>query len=127
LRVHGRRPTAHELSPTAHDPPGDARGVHGSSVARGVRVRAPERLPVLVLRRRDARRTGAGMSVDLTVDATDGPARAGTAITGTGRTFSTPAFMPVGTRGAVRALDSRDVQACGAEILLANTYHLMLR
>ena len=35
--------------------------------------------------------------------------------------------MPVGTRGAVKALDSRDLEASGAEVVLANTYHLMLR
>jgi queuine tRNA-ribosyltransferase len=39
----------------------------------------------------------------------------------------TPAFMPVGTQAAVKALDPADVRALGAEILLANTYHLMLR
>jgi len=67
------------------------------------------------------------MSIELTIEATDGDARAGRAATATGRSFSTPAFMPVGTRGAVRALDSNDVRTCGAEVLLANTYHLMLR
>src|SRR5438067_5283419 len=67
------------------------------------------------------------MSIELTIEATDGDARAGRATAATGRSFSTPAFMPVGTRGAVRALDSNDVRTCGAEILLANTYHLMLR
>ena len=35
--------------------------------------------------------------------------------------------MPVGTRGAVKALDSADLEALGAEVVLANTYHLMLR
>jgi queuine tRNA-ribosyltransferase len=39
----------------------------------------------------------------------------------------TPAFMPVGTQGAVKALTHRDVQSAGAEILLSNTYHLYLR
>jgi queuine tRNA-ribosyltransferase len=39
----------------------------------------------------------------------------------------TPAFMPVGTQGAVKALTHRDVQLAGAEILLSNTYHLYLR
>jgi len=67
------------------------------------------------------------MTVTLTIDATDGNARAGTAVTGSGRTFETPAFMPVGTQGAVKALDSDDVQRAGVDILLANTYHLMLR
>lgn len=67
------------------------------------------------------------MNVQLTVEATDGRARAGRATTAFGHAFATPAFMPVGTRGAVRALDSDDVVRSGAEILLANTYHLMLR
>jgi queuine tRNA-ribosyltransferase len=39
----------------------------------------------------------------------------------------TPAFMPVGTRGAVRTLTPDDLEAAGADILLANTYHLYLR
>ncbi len=41
--------------------------------------------------------------------------------------YPIPAFMPVGTRGAVKALDSPDLEALGAEVVLANTYHLMLR
>ncbi len=44
-----------------------------------------------------------------------------------GGAIATPAFMPVGTRGAVKALDSVDLEALGAEVVLANTYHLMLR
>ncbi len=39
----------------------------------------------------------------------------------------TPGFMPVGTRGTVKALDSRDLDEAGAQLVLANTYHLMLR
>ena len=39
----------------------------------------------------------------------------------------TPAFMPVGTRGGVRAVDGADLEALGAQMMLANTYHLMLR
>jgi queuine tRNA-ribosyltransferase len=60
------------------------------------------------------------------LEATDGAARVGRVITARG-TFSTPAFMPVGTRGTVRLLDSADLDLLGAEIVLANTYHLMLR
>ena len=41
--------------------------------------------------------------------------------------FNTPCFMPVGTRGAVRHLSSLDLAELGAEVVLANTYHLMLR
>src|SRR5579872_7356831 len=40
---------------------------------------------------------------------------------------ATPAFMPVGTQGAVKGVTHRDLEACGAEILLSNTYHLYLR
>jgi queuine tRNA-ribosyltransferase len=66
--------------------------------------------------------------VTLTYDVhtTCGDARTGTVTTARG-TFSTPCFMPVGTRGAVRTLSSADLEALGAEIVLGNTYHLMLR
>ena len=67
------------------------------------------------------------MTIELTIEANDGPARAGRAVTASGASFATPAFMPVGTRGAVRTLDSEDLLRTGAEIVLANTYHLMLR
>ncbi len=42
-------------------------------------------------------------------------------------TVETPAFMPVGTHGAVRALTPEEVRAAGAQIVLANTFHLLLR
>lgn len=58
--------------------------------------------------------------------ASDGAARAGWLITPHGR-VRTPAFIPVGTRAAVKAVDSEDLSAVGAEIVLSNTYHLMLR
>ena len=58
--------------------------------------------------------------------ATDGPARRGRLRTPHGM-VETPAFMPVGTRAVVRALDSLDLAAVGVEMVLANTYHLMLR
>jgi queuine tRNA-ribosyltransferase len=41
--------------------------------------------------------------------------------------FRTPCFMPVGTRGAVKLLDSADLDALGPQVVLANAYHLMLR
>ncbi len=56
----------------------------------------------------------------------DGAARAGVLETPHG-TVSTPAFMPVGTRAAVKAVDTEDLLTLGAEIVLSNTYHLMLR
>jgi queuine tRNA-ribosyltransferase len=52
--------------------------------------------------------------------------RAGGVTTGRG-TFATPCFMPVGTRGAVKHLTGDDLAALGFEVVLANTYHLMLR
>jgi len=66
------------------------------------------------------------LSLRLDVEATDGAARAGVVTTARG-TFRTPCFMPVGTRGAVRAVSSADLEDLGAEVVLANTYHLMLR
>ena len=42
-------------------------------------------------------------------------------------TVETPAFMPVGTRGTVKGLDTRELREAGASIILGNTYHLMLR
>ena len=56
----------------------------------------------------------------------DGRARRGVLRTPHGL-IQTPVFMPVGTSGAVKALLHRDLQDLGAEILLANTYHLLLR
>ena len=64
--------------------------------------------------------------VSWTKEAGDGQARAGTLSTPHG-VIRTPAFMPVGTRAAVKAVDTDDLRAVGAEIVLANTYHLMLR
>jgi queuine tRNA-ribosyltransferase len=62
----------------------------------------------------------------LQVEATDGRARTGTVTTARG-SFRTPCFMPVGTRGAVRLLDAEDLDQLGPQVVLANTYHLMLR
>jgi queuine tRNA-ribosyltransferase len=56
----------------------------------------------------------------------DGGARRGELRTAHGL-VQTPAFMPVGTRGAVKAVTHRDLVDAGAEIILANTYHLFLR
>jgi queuine tRNA-ribosyltransferase len=58
--------------------------------------------------------------------ATDGAARAGEITTAHG-VVRTPAFMPVGTQGAIKGVHHDDVRAAGANIILANTYHLMLR
>src|SRR6476619_5156377 len=56
----------------------------------------------------------------------DGAARAGRMTTPHGE-VETPAFMPVGTQGAVKGVTHRDLESIGAEILLSNTYHLYLR
>jgi queuine tRNA-ribosyltransferase len=58
--------------------------------------------------------------------ATDGAARMGDMTTAHGA-VRTPAFMPVGTQAAVKGVHHGDVRAAGSELLLANTYHLMLR
>jgi queuine tRNA-ribosyltransferase len=63
---------------------------------------------------------------DFTIAATDGKARTG-AITMQRGVIRTPAFMPVGTAATVKAMKPGDVRASGADILLGNTYHLMLR
>jgi len=60
------------------------------------------------------------------VTQTDGPARRGVLTTPHG-VVQTPCFMPVGTRGAVKAITHRDLEDAGAEIILGNTYHLHLR
>lgn len=66
------------------------------------------------------------MSLPFTVRATDGSARSGAIETARG-TIRTPAFMPVGTAATVKALTVDQVHATGADIVLCNTYHLMLR
>ncbi len=58
--------------------------------------------------------------------ATDGAARTGEMTTAHGLVH-TPCFMPVGTQAAVKGVHHDDVRAAGTELLLANTYHLMLR
>lgn len=64
------------------------------------------------------------MTFDL--KATDGAARRGQLTFGRG-TVQTPAFMPVGTYGSVKAMTPRDIADVGAEIILGNTFHLFLR
>lgn len=61
-----------------------------------------------------------------TLKATDGGARRGEISMPRG-TISTPAFMPVGTGGTVKAMYMDQVRGTGADIILGNTYHLMLR
>jgi queuine tRNA-ribosyltransferase len=61
-----------------------------------------------------------------TLHTTDGAARRGTVTTAHGE-IRTPAFMPVGTQATVKCMYPAQVRDLGADILLGNTYHLMLR
>lgn len=66
------------------------------------------------------------MSVEFKVHSTDGQARLGTLTTAHGE-IRTPAFMPVGTVATVKGMTPEAVRSTGADIILSNTYHLMLR
>ena len=66
------------------------------------------------------------MTITFTLHTTDTNARLGTVHTAHGD-IKTPAFMPVGTAGTVKAMTPWDVKSTGADIILGNTYHLMLR
>jgi queuine tRNA-ribosyltransferase len=68
----------------------------------------------------------AGRRFRFTVAGRDGKARTGSIEMGRG-TIRTPAFMPVGTAATVKALKPETVRVTGADIILGNTYHLMLR
>ena len=63
---------------------------------------------------------------DFKIQSTEGAARRGKFSTPHGE-VQTPAFMPVGTLGTVKGLIMDEVSALGAEMVLANTYHLYLR
>ena len=80
-------------------------------------------LPLPGALRRAGNREG-GFS--FTLHAADGKARLGTVRTPRGA-IRTPAFMPVGTAATVKAMRPHEVRASGADVLLGNTYHLMLR
>jgi queuine tRNA-ribosyltransferase len=71
-------------------------------------------------------RTGEGARFAFRLIATDGAARCGEIATAHGP-VATPAFMAVGTQATVKGLSPDAVRATGADIVLANTYHLMLR
>ena len=66
------------------------------------------------------------MTLSVQVEATSGPARTTTITTARG-VVTTPCFMPVGTRGTVRAVETADMEQLGAQIVLGNTYHLLFR
>jgi queuine tRNA-ribosyltransferase len=67
-----------------------------------------------------------GAPMRFAISARHGPARTGAVETAHGA-FETPAFMPCGTKGAVKGLEPRELRSAGIEILLSNTYHLALR
>ena len=66
------------------------------------------------------------MSPTFTVRASDGAARVGSLVTTHG-VVDTPAFMPVGTYGTVKAMTPEELEGLGAQIILGNTFHLLLR
>ncbi len=66
------------------------------------------------------------MRVKYEILATSGRARRGRLVTAHG-SIETPAFMPVGTRGAVKGMSVQELEAAGAQVMLANLYHLTLR
>lgn len=65
-------------------------------------------------------------AINFSISATDGAARRGELRTPHG-VIETPAFLPVGTQATVKTLDTADLRTAGAQVVLANTYHLYLR
>ena len=101
----------------------------GMATMRAPTTTRSARLPLLLLRRRlpaGACRGERMTPFGFTLHATDGAARRGTVHTARGD-IRTPAFMPVGTAGTVKAMTMDRVRQTGADIILGNTYHLMLR
>src|SRR5215468_10037476 len=90
----------------------------------GLRARRGLRVSLLLIRRRHVDPVTAPVRFELV--ATEGEARRGHLITPHGA-VDTPAFMPVATQGSVKSLDPGDLRSAGAQIILANTYHLHLR
>jgi queuine tRNA-ribosyltransferase len=66
------------------------------------------------------------MNPTFTLQASDGAARAGRLLTAHGA-IETPAFMPVGTYGTVKAMTPEELHGLGAQVILGNTFHLLLR
>ena len=66
------------------------------------------------------------MTISFNIKNTDGDARSGFIKTAHG-IVNTPVFMPVGTYGAVKGIQPSDLTEMGSEIILSNTYHLMIR
>ena len=66
------------------------------------------------------------MSIGSKIESSDGAARVAKVTTHHGN-YMTPAFMPVGTAATVKGMTPEALSRCGVQVLLANTYHLMLR
>src|SRR5262249_55385844 len=99
------------------------------AVARRIHARPGRRPPFLLLRRLLSpapRGTGGTDSFRFELAARDGAARRGRMVSAHG-TVETPAFMPVGTAATVKAMTPEALSETGTQIVLANTYHLMLR
>src|SRR5690606_8580945 len=95
--------------------------------ARGLPPRRAGTLPIFQRGRRHADRAPRrGRRMEFAPEARDGPARRGRLSLAHG-TVETPAFMPVGTYGAVTGVAPSDLHQLGAQIVLSNTFHLWLR
>src|SRR6202030_4610657 len=126
LPLPGDRPAVDQLPPAPLDPPDAGRGLDRARPDQGrLRPRRRLRLSLFLLRRRVPDR-GSVMSLGFEILARDGAARTGRLTTAHGA-IDTPAFMPIGTAGSVKAMTPEGVAATGARIVLGNTYHLMLR
>src|SRR5687767_4138866 len=86
----------------------------------------PRRRAIRFARYSDCRLFSFMAAFSFRVTHTDSGARRGVMTTAHGD-VQTPAFMPVGTQGAIKGVTHRDLEQLGAEILLSNTYHLYLR
>src|SRR5205807_841482 len=121
IRVPHRGRPAHQLPPAQEHPVDAGRRLRRARSDQGRLPRGHRSaIPVLLLRRRDAHR------MNFTVTHTDGAARRGKLALSHGE-VDTPQFMPVGTVASVRAIAPDDLRRVGAQIILGNTYHLLLR
>src|SRR6185437_15938630 len=124
LPVPRDRRAADQLPPAALDAVHAGLGLRRAGAHEGcLRPCRGRAIPLLFLRRL---LSVASMSLGFDLLGTDGLARRGRILTAHG-TVETPAFMPVGTAGTVKAMLPQSVAETGAEIVLGNTFHLMLR
>src|SRR5215218_10230128 len=124
LSLPRRRPPADQFPSAALDAFHAGRGLRRPGAHEGrLCARRARAIPLLFLRRL---LFVAAMSLSFELLGTDGAARRGRIGTAHG-TVETPAFMPLGTGGTVKAMLPQSVAETGAEIVLGNTFHLMLR